>query len=294
MKINFVYLKCLCSILGIILINSCGKEEITNQVQEKGTYKSLKKAPSNSYLYNESNMIHPDPGNGQYPAPAKNFNFDNTRWYRNSEGKIVVYAYAQASTRVWPQNGDNCDAKVQVMLMHDNQIYNNYREETIVYGEWGAEATISKTWIFEPTTDLSGITIVAQGNVWGCFKPYLINNKTTIHDIYWTETIRIPLPNIIPIEGTLKKPNIIISEQNGTPNINWQAIEGANQYQIWRKRDNGSYELIKTSSSCYFVDNEVATKPIKESWFYYKVVAKNDYCSSLNSNVVSIQGQIPS
>ncbi len=289
-KEMFFYLKSISFILFMIFFNSCSKEDLSSQVSKVEKDKTINKTVSTLTppFYTVIHHISPNPGTGEYPAPSKGFNFTNTRWYRNCEGKIIAYAYAQAFTSASDIFGDNCHAQVQVMLIKDNQVFNNYREEVIEYGVYNANATVTKTWIFEPSTNLNGVSIVAEGWVWGCFKPY----PTTLYEISWSETHSVLLPSTIPTEGSLTTPNIILSVQNCNPKINWQSIVNATQYEVWRKIDNGSYELIATLSSCNFIDNEVITKPIKQSWFYYKVIAKN-ICSSAYSNVVSIQGQMP-
>jgi len=274
--------------------SSCSKEKLENESPSSIFVgeKNYVEASNSIFFYPNVQMRKPDPGTGEMPPPSKGFTFDGSRWYRNVDGTIVISAFASSQTSTWSQYGDNCDAKVHIMLLYKGEIYNGFQKDTVVYGYDRAYAALSCRWELPAQADLDGFSIAMEGYVWGCFKTYG-ENPAILNEISWSERQFFSAPQIIPVEGRLTTPYIAITEQKWMPNISWSRVQYATDYEVWRQQDNGEFVKIAVTSDCFLLDREVVTKPIKESWFRYKVLAKSKYSTSLFSNEVAIQGQVP-
>jgi len=64
----------------------------------------------------------------------------------------------------------------------------------------------------------------------------------------------------------------------------WNAVDGASQYNVYRAKKGGDYQLIKTLDGTYFRDTGLKTG----SKYYYKITAINDDYESESSNTASL------
>ena len=74
--------------------------------------------------------------------------------------------------------------------------------------------------------------------------------------------------------------------KNGSFNLSWNKVEGATSYKLYIKQANGTYKLMKTTSSTSFT-TAVATKGKTYSYKMVAVTSKNNSATSSYSNVVS-------
>ena len=85
----------------------------------------------------------------------------------------------------------------------------------------------------------------------------------------------------------LQTPTLKVTvNSNGTFKLSWNKVTGATSYQIYMKQANGSYKLIKTTSSTSFT-TAVASKGKTYSYKIRAVTSKNKNAASNYSNVVS-------
>ena len=77
------------------------------------------------------------------------------------------------------------------------------------------------------------------------------------------------------IINTLAKPSYLSKWiENCKPVIAWEAVNGANSYEVWRKVNGGTYELAGTVSATEFMDNAQLLPLTK---YFYKVRAISSY-----------------
>ncbi len=74
--------------------------------------------------------------------------------------------------------------------------------------------------------------------------------------------------------------------KNGSIKLSWGKVAGATSYQIYMKQSNGSYKLIKTTTSTSFT-TAVASKGKTYSYKVRAVTSKNKNATSNYSKVVS-------
>lgn len=272
-----------------IFFTSCEKDDYSSKnIQDPNIITKGKPGPPGGdpiTLYTEEvglNFCAPESD----PRPYKNFSL-STNWYTEN-GEYVASASAWAY--VEDDYPDNCYAKAQVMLVKNGQVYNGcIIEEVRVDGSWQAEATTGNiTWTFPATTNLDGVSIVAQGLVWGCFG----NGPNGHHAIHWAEDdweeFNLSPPPPPPPSPPSNPTNLIITGND--VNLTWSPSTNADHYNIYRKQDYSyTWVLLGTSTSTSYFDFSVIVGP-PESWFYYRVQAENNYGVSGYSNIVSIQG----
>lgn len=272
----------------ILSLSACEKKElsINDEIQANQTKESTIKnkpplPPSGGSPFYTDQVI-----NETKPGITKSFGWGSTGWTIEN-GQYVATAYAHAYQYVPDNQGDTCYSKAQVMLVRNGSVMEIEPEVTV----WGFNKAFAHTpvkkWYFDASTDLKGVTIVAQGLLWGCFYP----SGTTIH---WAEDYRV-LFNLEPITQDPQPPasptNLII---NSNVALSWTASSGAIYYKIYRRenRDNvyiTDWEVLSTSSTTSYTDYSVIPDP-PTSRFYYMVQAVNNNGSSGYSNTVSILG----
>ncbi|MDE5670152.1 MAG: hypothetical protein K2I14_01630, partial [Eubacterium sp.] len=76
--------------------------------------------------------------------------------------------------------------------------------------------------------------------------------------------------------------------KNGSFKLSWGKVTGATSYQIYMKQSNGSYKLIKTTSSTSFT-TAVASKGKTYSYKVRAITSKNKNATSSYSKVVSVK-----
>ncbi len=87
----------------------------------------------------------------------------------------------------------------------------------------------------------------------------------------------------------LQTPSLKVAvNKNGSFKLSWGKVTGATSYQIYMKQSNGTYKLIKTTSSTSFT-TAVAAKGKTYSYKVRAVTSKNKNATSNYSNVVSVK-----
>ena len=85
----------------------------------------------------------------------------------------------------------------------------------------------------------------------------------------------------------LQTPTLKVSvNKNGSFKLTWGKVTGATSYQLYIKQANGSYKLMKTTSSTSFT-TAVAAKGKTYSYKVRAVTSKNKNATSNFSNVVN-------
>ena len=85
----------------------------------------------------------------------------------------------------------------------------------------------------------------------------------------------------------LQTPSLKVAvNKNGSFKLSWGKVTGATSYQIYMKQSNGSYKLIKTTTSTSFT-TAVAAKGKTYSYKVKAVTSKHKHATSNYSNVVS-------
>lgn len=230
-----------------------------------------------------------EPSYEEYPDeeyPSKYFNVHANWAIEGQEYVATVSAYAQVEDPDYP---DNCYAIVQVMIIDPSgNIYGVFDSgEMRDDGDWEAEVGTSREWRFPASANLEGLSLVAQGVVWGCFA----DDPNLLHKIYWAEDERAEF-NLPPIPPPAVPPSTPTNLQivGSMVDLIWDQSTNADYYNIYRKQDYDKvWSLHGTSTSASYTDFSVITNP-PESWFYYKVQAVNSAGVSGDSNTVSIQG----
>jgi fibronectin type 3 domain-containing protein len=80
----------------------------------------------------------------------------------------------------------------------------------------------------------------------------------------------------------------ITTNSAGKPYLDWDAVDGAVKYEIWRATSStGTYTKMWTTTNSYYTN----TSAVSGTIYYYKVVAlgSTSYANSAESNVVSIK-----
>ena len=95
--------------------------------------------------------------------------------------------------------------------------------------------------------------------------------------------------NIRSITCDCARPVVTITTNSaGKPYLDWDAVDGAVKYEIWRATSsNGTYTKMWTTTSSYYTN----TSAVSGTTYYYKVIAlgSTSYANSAYSNVVSIK-----
>ncbi len=110
-------------------------------------------------------------------------------------------------------------------------------------------------------------------------------------NVYRGETYRVENKiNYIEVNPPIPNPPIIILRSYyNHPRLFWNYINYADSYYIYRRTGTGSFIKIKTTSSNYFIDNELLVKKpgSPKVNVSYKIKAHNNSGESAFSNVVS-------
>jgi hypothetical protein len=125
------------------------------------------------------------------------FDVDEVSWKVTPYGISVS---AKASAYVYEQYGDNCYTKAQVMLVKNGYIYANKNTGVLFDFDESEnnepnESEVSTgliTWTFPVSTDLTGVSVVAQAAIWGCFGTDPEGNHAAITG---SNEMIVPFPN---------------------------------------------------------------------------------------------------
>ena len=133
--------------------------------------------------------------------------------------------------------------------------------------------------LMKTTTSTSFTTAVATYGKQYSYKVLVANNNKSAQTF----------SNVVNAKNTkkLQTPSLKVAvNKNGSFKLSWGKVTGATSYQIYMKQANGSYKLIKTTSSTSFT-TAVASKGKTYSYKVRAVTSKNKNATSNYSKVVS-------
>ena len=148
------------------------------------------------------------------------------------------------------------------------------------YGIYMKQSNGSYKWI-KTVTGTSWTTGTAQYNKQYSYKVLVANNNKSAQTF----------SNVVNAKNTkkLQTPSLKVAvNKNGSFKLSWGKVTGATSYQIYMKQSNGTYKLIKTTSSTSFT-TAVAAKGKTYSYKVRAVTSKNKNATSNYSNVVSVK-----
>ena len=148
------------------------------------------------------------------------------------------------------------------------------------YGIYMKQANGSYKWI-KTVTGTSFTTAVAAYGKQYSYKVLAANNNKSAQTF----------SNVVNAKNTkkLQTPTLKVAvNKNGSFKLSWGKVTGATSYQIYMKQSNGTYKLIKTTSSTSFT-TAVAAKGKTYSYKVRAVTSKNKNATSNYSNVVSVK-----
>ena len=146
------------------------------------------------------------------------------------------------------------------------------------YGIYMKQTNGSYKWI-KTVTGTSWSTAVAQYGKQYSYKVLAANNNKSAQTF----------SNVVNAKNTkkLQTPTLKVTvNKNGSFKLSWGKVTGATSYQLYIKQTNGSYKLMKTTSSTSFT-TAVAAKGKTYSYKVRAVTSKNKNATSNYSNVVS-------
>ncbi len=133
--------------------------------------------------------------------------------------------------------------------------------------------------LMKTTTSTSFTTAVAAYGKQYTYKVLAANNNKSAQTF----------SNVVNAKNTkkLQTPSLKVAvNKNGSFKLSWGKVTGATSYQIYMKQSNGTYKLIKTTSSTSFT-TAVAAKGKTYSYRVRAVTSKNKNATSAYSKVVS-------
>ncbi len=148
------------------------------------------------------------------------------------------------------------------------------------YGIYMKQSNGSYKWI-KTVTGTSWSTAVAAYGKQYTYKVLAANNNKSAQTF----------SNVVNAKNTkkLQTPTLKVAvNKNGSFKLSWGKVTGATSYQIYMKQSNGTYKLIKTTSSTSFT-TAVAAKGKTYSYKVRAVTSKNKNATSNYSNVVSVK-----
>ena len=146
------------------------------------------------------------------------------------------------------------------------------------YGIYMKQANGSYKWI-KTVTGTSWSTAVAAYGKQYSYKVLAANNNKSAQTF----------SNVVNAKNTKKLQTPLLKvavNKNGSFKLSWGKVAGATSYQIYMKQANGSYKLMKTTSSTSFT-TAVAAKGKTYSYKIKAVTSKNKNAASNYSNTVS-------
>ena len=145
------------------------------------------------------------------------------------------------------------------------------------YGIYMKQSNGSYKWI-KTVTGTSWTTGTAQYNKQYSYKVLVANNNKSAQTF----------SNVVNAKNTKKLQTSSLKvavNKNGSFKLSWGKVTGATSYQIYMKQSNGTYKLIKTTSSTSFT-TAVAAKGKTYSYKVRAVTSKNKNATSAYSKVV--------
>ncbi len=146
------------------------------------------------------------------------------------------------------------------------------------YGIYMKQANGSYKWI-KTVTGTSWTTAVAAYGKQYSYKVLAANNNKSAD----------AFGNVVNAKNTkkLQTPSLKVAvNKNGSFKLSWGKVAGAEKYELYIKQANGSYKLMKTTTSTSFT-TAVAAKGKTYSYKMVAVTSKNKNATSNYSNVVN-------
>ncbi len=146
------------------------------------------------------------------------------------------------------------------------------------YGIYMKQANGSYKWI-KTVTGTSFTTAVATYGKQYSYKVLVANNNKSAQTF----------SNVVNAKNTkkLQTPSLKVAvNKNGSFKLSWGKVAGAEKYELYIKQANGSYKLMKTTTSTSFT-TAVAAKGKTYSYKMVAVTSKNKNATSNYSNVVN-------
>ncbi len=146
------------------------------------------------------------------------------------------------------------------------------------YGIYMKQANGSYKWI-KTVTGTSWSTAVAAYGKQYTYKVLAANNNKSAQTF----------SNVVNAKNTkkLQTPSLKVAvNKNGSFKLSWGKVAGAEKYELYIKQANGSYKLMKTTTSTSFT-TAVAAKGKTYSYKMVAVTSKNKNATSNYSNVVN-------
>ena len=289
------------SLLAALVLVSCQEPGITQPDPASGDPETSVPQEAGTSIYYVDDAFGDPSGPGDVP-PETYIIVPTVSWGSNTNGQIVatgsVYAHFDTDFGDKDQPA-NSYAKVQIMLVKNGQIFDGHTTSIpIAYAsDNGAivdnrtqEEYVTKsashtfTFDFEDIDDLEGVSIVAQGLLMGCFA---WNYQDERVGIYYADDER----EVFSLPAPGAPTNLSYTDTFGI-NLSWNAGNFAEYYRIYRKVDSNPWELEGTSTGTTYHDEEVIKLPDLHT-IQYRIQAVNPSGSSIYSNVVSTQGNLP-
>ena len=171
-------------------------------------------------------------------------------------------------------------AKVTINSNGSFKLSWNKVEGATKYGIYMKQANGSYKWI-KTVTGTSFTTAVAAYGKQYSYKVLAANNNKSAD----------AFSNVVNAKNTkkLQTPSLKVAvNKNGSFKLSWGKVTGATSYQIYMKQANGTYKLIKTTTSTSFT-TAVASKGKTYSYKVRAVTSKNKNATSNYSKVVSVK-----
>lgn len=282
-------------IVVILLITGCEQETMIRSDLQSETQSSSKKLfeASKSSIYFVDNVDLNNPSGPGRATPEEYAVLPTAQWGYNTMGdKIVASGSVHASfyTAFGDLGDTNSFARIQIMLVKNNHIYNGYT--TNFEDQWASKGGILysgrqeeyvdyyKNHSFEIplTTDLTGVSIVAQGYLWGCFGSNQSGDPVALVWANDTRNLFSPLPPPAPVNLTAS------AVSTSQINLAWTHYLSNMTYYIERS-PNGSdgWSQIATTTNKSYSNTGLPS----HTCYYYRVRAHNTVGNSAYSNTAS-------
>ncbi len=196
----------------------------------------------------------------------------------NSKNSTITSAFSSAVTVTNNKKLQTPTLKATVNANGSFKLSWNKVEGATRYGIYMKQANGSYKWI-KTVTGTSFTTAVAAYGKQYTYKVLAANNNKSAQTF----------SNVVNAKNTkkLQTPSLKVAvNKNGSFKLSWGKVTGATSYQIYMKQSNGTYKLIKTTSSTSFT-TAVAAKGKTYSYKVRAVTSKNKNATSNYSKVVS-------
>ena len=231
-------------------------------LQDNGTYKWIKSTAETSW----------STGVAQY---GKKYTY---KVFAVDDKTSMKSPYSKAVSATNNKKLQSTTAKVTVNSNGSFKISWNKVAGATKYGIYMKQTNGSYKWI-KTVTGTSWTTGTAQYNKQYSYKVLVANNNKSAQTF----------SNVVNAKNTkkLQTPSLKVAvNKNGSFKLSWGKVTGATSYQIYMKQSNGTYKLIKTTSSTSFT-TAVAAKGKTYSYKVRAVTSKNKNATSNYSKVVS-------